>query len=123
MTSGQLRLLVHGVGMAVVLAIVATGYMISFSSTEDQAAVWNTSIEANASLLKQRQSIQETRDQTETELAEMSQRLDDLTAMIPTSPEESRFLAQLAALAREADLNIRNFRPGPAEETHNVNQI
>jgi len=53
----------------------------------------------------------------------MTQRLDEVTALIPHNPEESLFLAQLSMLADDSALTIKNFRPGPPEENDRVQRI
>ena len=119
----QLRLAVHSCGLAIVAVIAATGYVTSFAATEDQEDAWQQSIAHDENLLQQQETILFDRENTECELFAMSRRLEELTAMIPNEPEESRFLAQLSALADESQLSIQNFRPGPPEDTHNVKRI
>lgn len=116
LSTARLRLAVHAIGCGVTASILAVGYFLFFASSENQEVVWQASIDADTQLVAKRDVIASAREMAECELFAMSQRLDQLTAMIPHTPDESRFLAELAELAGQTGLVIRNFRPGPAED-------
>lgn len=112
----KLRLFVHGIGVLITVSILSVSYFLFLTSSESREAVWTSSIDADRALIAQRDEIRSARELAECELFAMSQRLDELTALIPHTPDESRFLAELAELAGHTGLVIRNFRPGPPEE-------
>ena len=118
-----LLLAVHATGLAVTLLIAGAGYLTSFATTQARAEVCQQSISENAMLLDKADMIVRRRDLAETEVAALSSRLRELTSMIPDAPLESQFLAQLTALSEECQLSIRDFQPGPVEQTENLKQI
>jgi Tfp pilus assembly protein PilO len=118
----QRRITVHAVGLVVSAAIAAAGYLFC-SATSNEEQQWKTSIRADSELLEQQPALVTARKNTERDLNTMTQRLDEVTALIPLDPEESLFLAQLSELATESVLTIHNFRPGPPEENDRVQRI
>lgn len=123
MSTRQLAGAMHATGTAVIAVILAVGYTTGYSSVESNEAEWIDTIHENQSLLQRSQQIEDERNLTECELFALTRRLEELNALIPDTRDESSFLAQLAALADEADLDIQNFRPGPAEDSHNLKRI
>ena len=118
-----LLLVVHTTGIAVTLLIAGAGYVTSFATTQARAEDCQQSILENSMLLDKADMIVRRRDLAETEVAALSSRLRELTSMIPDAPLESQFLAQLTALSEECQLSIRDFQPGPVEQTENLKQI
>lgn len=123
LSSRQLSVAIHSTGIVIAVAIVIVGYGTTFSSTEGQKAEWIESATASRELLVNKDQIIADREMMECELFALSRRLEELTSLIPDSPDESRFLVQLAELASTSKLAIENFRPGPAEDSHNVKRI
>lgn len=122
-TLTQLRIAVHGIGLAGTIAIPLAAYALLFSTNDRHAEEWSAAIKVDSEIVRQEVELIAEWENTESELLTLKQRLEELKAQIPNGPEESRFLAQLSKLAEEAELGIRNFRPGPAEDSNDVKRI
>lgn len=123
LTSQQLKIVSHGIGLFVLSLIVCLGYFFNLTTTEDQLVSLQKDVSADRQLLELKDAIVRTQETAECELFAMTQRLDELTDMIPETPQESRFLAQLSQLAESASLEISDFRPGPVEDGEALKRI
>lgn len=123
LTSKQLKIASHAIGLLVLSLILSLGYFFNLTTTEDQLVTLQEDVNSDRQVLELSDAIVRTKETAECELFAMSQRLDELTDMIPETPQESRFLAQLSQLAESACLQISDFRPGPVEDDEALKRI
>lgn len=123
LTSQQLRIASNAVGLLVLVMIVCVGYFFNLTTTEGQLVDLQEQLNSDRQVLELKDAIVRTQETAECELFAMTERLDELTDMIPETPQESRFLAQLSQLAESACLQISDFRPGPAEDGETLKRI
>ncbi|MDG2128383.1 MAG: type 4a pilus biogenesis protein PilO [Fuerstiella sp.] len=118
----QRRITVHFVGL-VVSAAIATAGSLFCSTTSNEQQQWKNSILADSELLEQQSTLVAAGKITERDLHTMTQRLDEVTALIPVHPEKGQFLEQVSKLAAESVLIMQNFDPGSPEENDRVQRI
>lgn len=110
----QFGLALHGVGLLVTLGIVASLYAIGSVSFDARSRETATTIAAKRQFLDSAGPITKSYEELKQQLQNEETRLSELFERIPQHPQESDFLAQLAKLARQSNVTIRQFSRGEA---------
>lgn len=121
----RLGLLLHGVGLFITLAAIAgTGLTAHGLLSREWSEIHRRTLEART-YLKTAPSIREHHAAAVKQMRQEEERLESLMARIPTTPQESEFLAELTRLAREAKLRITDFKPSEVSggESHAAVEI
>ena len=107
----RLGLLLHAGGLLITLGAVAgSGFGAYRLLSREWSEINRRSTEAQA-YLATASKIREHHAEELRRLRQEEVRLESLLARIPTTPQESEFLAELTRLARDAQLKISDFKP------------
>lgn len=106
-----LSLSLHAAGCAVACALVIAGWGLQSFQASEQARIQRARARAEECLTNAadtERSHQELRHQHQQKTA----RIEQLLRRLPSAPEESQFLTQLADHSQKCDFHVRSFRPG-----------
>jgi Tfp pilus assembly protein PilO len=121
----RLGLLLHGGGLLLTLISVAGAGMTAYGLlSREWSEIHRRTLQARA-YLKTAPKIREDHAAALKQIRQEELRLESLLARIPTTPQESEFLAELTRLAREAKLRITDFKPSEVSgsESHAAVEI
>jgi Tfp pilus assembly protein PilO len=122
----KLRLLgwsLHGLGLAVALAIAGLGYALAMRPEHREAAACRAQVEElNARLLDAERVRAEHRDLGRA-AAEADRKAALLDQQVPREPSEAEFLSQASNAATAAGLEIRDYRPGVVRTRENHSEL
>lgn len=107
----RLGLLLHGAGLLLTIASVAGSGLTAYGLlSREWSEIHRRTLQARA-YLNTAPTIRENHAAAIEQMRQEEARLESLMARIPTTPQESEFLAELTRLAREAKLRITDFKP------------
>lgn len=107
----RLGLLLHGGGLLLTLgSVLGSGLAAHALLSREWSEIRRRTQEARA-YLATAESIRDHHAAAVKQMRQEEVRLESLLARIPTTPQESEFLAELTRLAREAKLKITDFKP------------
>jgi Tfp pilus assembly protein PilO len=111
----RLGLLLHGGGLLLTLSIViGVGFGSYALLSREWSDIHRRTAEARA-YLATAPAIRNQHADAIKRLRNEEVRLESLLARIPTTPQESEFLAELTRLARDARLKISDFKPAEVQ--------
>jgi len=115
----------HGLGVAVMLAIALVAGIVVYGPIDRHTAEATQRADRLGQLLKNEARDRAAYEQTAKELATARQQAETLNSRIPDEPREADFLAQVSKLAGEVGLQIRDYRPGSItkKESHSVMRV
>ena len=116
----QLGWSLHAAGLFSTLGVVALLYLFLLTPTWEETASLTTQANEKLECLRQAQAFVSTHENLQQQLDHEETHLDQLLARIPSAPQESVFLGQLATLATESDVSIHQFSRDSTthEKTH-----
>lgn len=121
----RLGLLLHAGGLFVTLAAAVGSGMAAYGLLSREWSEIHRRTVAARAYLESAPTIREQHSSAVSQMQQESARLESLMARIPTTPQESEFLAELTRLAREAKLRITDFKPSEVSggESHAAVEI
>ena len=121
----QFGMLLHTAGAVAALAVAGSMYWLIFLSLQEKTAETKQDVAAKRRFLESAQTITSTHSELKKQLRDEESRLADALERIPPTPQESDFLAQLARLARDCSVSIRQFNRGGSteEQTHSGMEV
>lgn len=111
----RLKWLLHAAGLFLTLGTVAGSGLGVFQLLSREWSDIRRRSSAAESYLATANSIREHHAEAVKQLRQEELRLELLLARIPTTPQESEFLAELTRLARDARLKISDFKPAETQ--------
>ena len=111
----SLSWLLHAAGLLLTLGSLAFPVLVLHSHDRDYERL-ERKVSSLSTFLRTGGEIHADNRELNRELASVESRLADLMARIPDARDESVFLAQIAELAAQHQLVIRNYRPGIVHE-------
>ncbi|MCH2117127.1 MAG: type 4a pilus biogenesis protein PilO [Pirellulales bacterium] len=110
----------HATGLCSTLGVAALLYLFLLTPMQKETASLAAQANEKLECLRQAEAFVSTHDNLQQQLDREEIHLDQLLARIPSVPQESVFLGQLARLARESDVSIHQFSRDSTthEETH-----
>lgn len=121
----RLGLLLHAGGLLVTLAAAVGSGMAAYGLLSREWSEIHRRTVAARAYLESAPTIRERHASAVIQMQQEAARLESLMARIPTTPQESEFLAELTRLAREAKLRITDFKPSEVsgDESHAAVEI
>lgn len=108
----QIALSINVAGACVIVIIFAGFYLGLYAHLESrEVALFSKELVLTNFLAKQSELITSNYDAKE-RLKEQKGRLTELVQRIPNTPHEANFLEQLASVAAESNVDLRDFNPG-----------
>lgn len=113
----RLGLLLHAGGLLLTLGSMAAVSFAAFALLSREWSEIHRRAAAARAYLASASDIRARHADARRSLRQEEQRLESLLARIPTTPQESEFLAELTRLARDAKLKISDFKPAEVKGT------
>lgn len=119
------RVLLHTAGLASTLAIVLLTVELGVLPARSQQQSVDAEIAAVRDFLARADDVNAEHQQLQQQVDLTEQQFAEAITRIPETAQEGEFLAQVSTLARNAELTIREFRPGSVTEhaTHRELEI
>ena len=116
----QLGRSLHAVGLFSTLGVVVLLYLFLLTPMREETAALAGQAHEKMECLRQAQAFVSTHKNLRQQLDREETHLDQLLARIPSTPQESVFLGQLARLASESAVSIHQFNRDSTthEKTH-----
>lgn len=102
----------HVGGLAVVLASVFLAYTCLFRPLTEASAEASGRCGEIAELLKGADQLRAEQAELKRSLAKAQEEEEALLARVPDEAHEAAFLGQISRLAKEVDIELRDYRPG-----------
>lgn len=102
----------HLAGAGITIAIAAVVFAIGYWPVAAEELSTLKKMELSQSILKRADEVRATNKKLLSERSVLDERYAEVTARIPSHPDESGFLAQVTELARRAGIRVEGFRPG-----------
>ena len=115
--------LLHGVGLAVAILLVAAAYIAIVLPIDRELAELSEREAQLQQLLNRSDQIRADRKNLKMELASARGRIQKMERSIPREPSEADFLAQIAEAAGQVGLQIEDYRPGDSTQERNYSRM
>lgn len=119
----QLGWLLHGAGLLLTLVSIVGAWMLLFWPIAVESADLNRQVDSLAQLVVDGDKIISENRELRQILDDVENRIQHLASQIPQTARESDFLAQLSELARETELEIKDYHPGVAKTEKNHSEL
>jgi len=113
----------HAAGAAIVLVVVAAGYVLVFRPLDRRIEARQSRCEELEARVSNTDSLRAEQKQLAGRLAALDRQTVLLAKRVPDEPVEAEFLSQAAAAAAQVGLKIRDYRPGAVSARENCSQM